>query len=164
MKKNNKKFAVLITALMFSGCVVNAKEVTIENMAGSQDVTVSYGVAGGYELVIPEDVSFDNNSLTVIGNVTASNVIIDANKKLQVTISSLNNWKLLNGGSAIGYQVTKNSSVLSNGAVVLEVLSGASSGTASLTFSTTEAKIAAATMSGAHEDKITFSAAVVSNN
>lgn len=162
MKKNKLLVAGLATALLFTVNTVSAKEVTIENQTGTGEVTVKYGVSGGYTLVIPDDVTF-TSATNINSSVEATDVIIETGKKLQITVSSLNNWNLKHAtaNSNIPYLLKSGTETLANDSIVLEVESGTVTGSSNLVFSTTSENIAQATASGEHTDKITFSASVV---
>lgn len=159
MKKRTLGVAAMATAALFAATVVNAQQVTITDNAGNGTTTVKYGVSGGYELVIPDNVNFTSAG-TLSGTVKASNVLIEQGRKLQVTVTSTNNWNLVNNGSTIAYTVKKGTTEVANNDVVLEVEAGTAEGNTSLTFETTTDAIAAATKSGDHTDTLTFTAAV----
>lgn len=137
---------------------VNAKELT----DGTGTMEVTYGVTEGYVITIPDSVNFSNDTLTVEGEVKASNVIIPDGKSLKVSLVSANGFKLLYSGSEIVYTLKNGETEVASGDTVLTVLAGSTglAGSTKLTFSTTTENIAAATKSGAHTDTLTFTAVV----
>lgn len=151
-----------------------------EGEKASSDVTLSDTVADSYTVVIPAGTADVSSPATL--EVSAADVVISPGATLDITVTSANNWSLVNESNkevSIGYKLTdENDSALTvvedtedtedaEGAEVTKVtkysvLSVASkkeqkaSGATTLTATVT----GTATMAGTYEDTLTFEVAV----
>ena len=144
-----KVFSLILVLAMIAALSVN---VFAED---TQNITVTYTAAETYTVTIPSSQSFTSGNL-VTNDAVSANVLLGAGKVLRVFMNSLNNFALKCGDSSIAYTISNGDAVLGNDVCVLEVAAGNTSGSSALTFTTTEAAIAAATIAGEHTDIVTF--------
>ena len=153
--------------------VVSTNKADQANKTTSTNVT--FGVTDRYTVTVPSEVAFGTDNRSTSTTIEATGVVIAANKKLEVKISSKNEvvdeelettqWYMapsdVVANEKVPYDVALENAEtkLKNNDVVLTVLTGAdaaSSGSAKLMF-TTEGT----TQSGSYSDLLTFTTAVV---
>lgn len=154
-----KKFIALMLALALTlslGVVAFADN----GFSGNSSLEASINTAESYVVTIPANQTVGETAKT--GTVAASNVLLQNGKKLVVTMASANGYKMAYEGSEIPYTVKVGATTFSGTAAqnVLVVSAGATSGSATLSFATTSAAIAAATKAGNHTDTLTFACSV----
>lgn len=148
---------VLAVALVLSMSVC-AFALSDENPTGT--VEVKYGVAGGYEVTIPQAVDFANG-LESTQTLSANNVLLSAGKTLTIAVGSGNDYNLVyDGNSKIPYTVTGAALITEAAPTALTVAAGETTGSQELTIATTMENIAKATKSGEHMDTLTFTCSV----
>jgi hypothetical protein len=122
---------VLCGALLASMCV-NAFAANISTDGGSEDVKVTYGVTQAFTVTIPADFTIDQATNKAVAQVSASNVMIEANSVLEVTINGhdyTDKWELVDtaeSSNKLDYTIgkTEGASDIVNGSVVLSVAAG----------------------------------------
>ena len=155
-----KKLLSLVLAVMML-CSVSATVFAADLDEGSNvgSITVSYGVAEGYVVTIPADVSASTAGVET--TLSASSVLIPDGKTLTVSVASTNNFNLEYAGSMIPYTVSVGETKQTTATfTALSILSGTTSGSVKLSFKTTDGDIAKATKSGNHTDTLTFTCSV----
>jgi len=159
-----KKLSILMAFMLIFTMAAPVFAAPLDKNTTTGSVTVTYEVAESYTVSIPASFDFTAESLSNIAEVSASNVLIENGKELNVTMTSANysdnKYTLNYEGSKITYTVKQGETNFTNAGEVLSIASGTTSGSASLTFATTNDEIAKATKSGAHTDTLTFTVAV----
>ena len=149
-----KKITALLLAmtLAFSFCA----------FACADSMTISYTPAQAYELTIPSSTDFTSTKTSFDDTVALSGITLEADKQIIVKMSSANNFalKCADGDSKIAYTVSIDGSEVDNDCAVLLAAAGNKTASQTLSFATTEAAIAGATIAGAHTDTLTFEAIV----
>lgn len=177
MKKSNMMISAALAAMMFAMPVFGA-ELNATTNSGTTKVT--YGVESTYTVTIPADFKFTKSNMESVGNVKATDVLIDNGTKLVVTMTSTNfddtNKYTLDYGtddvSMIEYFIKTESVADSgtydtdfvNGSPVLEVEAGVTEKDVDVQFTTTDDAIAKAIKSGEHKDTLTFACSIESIN
>lgn len=159
MKKLLTLTMVLIMALAMS-VPAFAADVDQESDPKTGDMLATYTEAQTYTVTIPDtiDVAKQGDAAVAV-TVSASDVVIDANQTLKVTVSSANTWKLVSEeGGEFNYGLYKGAetNALGNHAEVLSVAAGTATGSVALSAKLTEA----VTKSGTFTDTLTFTVAV----
>lgn len=149
--------AMAVVMVLAMSAPVFAAELSGSDESGTVDVT--YGVAQGYQVTIPENFDLQVGQ-DVEKSVSAQNVLIPEGNTLKVAMQSLNNLAVVYKGSSIAYTVKVGEAAFTNGENVLSLVSGNTSGSAALKFTTTSAQVAAATKAGDHTDTLTFTCSV----
>ena len=148
-------FAVIL--LCSVSAAVFAADLNEGNNEGS--VTVSYGVSESYVVTIPANIAISTTG--VESTLSASSVLIPDGKTLTVTATSQNGYNLEYTNSKIPYTVLVNGTKQTEATfTALSVVSGSTSGNATLVFKTTDEDIAKATKSGDHTDVLTFNCTI----
>ena len=157
--KTRKWIAIVLTVSLL--LTLGAAALADNGISGSNNITVSYQVAQNYEIVIPTK-SVSVNSATSL-TVKARNVLLPEGKELQVSMNSANGFVLKCSAdgviSEIPYSVTLSGAAIQNGAKILRVASGTTSGEVTLSAAVTNAS--AATLAGTHSDTLSFRCEVI---
>ena len=154
-----KLFSVILALVLLCSASVTvfADGLNQENNVGS--VTVSYGVSESYVVTIPADIVISTTG--VESTLSASSVLIPDGKTLTVSATSKNGYNLEYANSKIPYSVLVNETKQTEATfIALSVVSGSTSGNATLVFKTTDEDIAKATKSGNHTDVLTFNCTI----
>lgn len=182
MKMKNVLMILITLAVVFA--MAGAVSAEIEFKGNDNSMTVNYSVSDNYIVEIPADVIFNeyNSKFFSEGQVNATNVLINPDKKLVVNLTSSNYitddniYYLDNSGSWIRYYINMTDSAsstttqVSNNGDVLIVSAGDEhpvlktiyngfkkiGGYVTLSFETTQNFIDNATKSGLHQDSLTF--------
>lgn len=165
-----KKILSLALALVFMFALAipafAADPATLNSASSSKDVTATYNVGEGYTVTIPSGITFSAEK-TANETVTVSNVYINANKKVVVTLKAAGEdtaFELKYDNDALTYTVKTNlgngdatTAIAATGGTVVEVNAGTVTGaTAALAFQITEDAI----YQGEYTDTLTFSVTV----
>ena len=182
MKMKNVLMILVTLAVVFAMAgAVSGNAINPATKTGS--TTLNYTVSDVYEVVIPSDVSFDNQNLYNVQEVNVTKALIKPNWYLHVKLNSSNydgGFKLVNSGSYIPYNITDNSTKgkITNEMTILTVASGTThpkmgvitplrgegiGGFMELNFSTTNDYIGLANKSGNHIDTLIFTLFVNQN-
>lgn len=155
-----KKLLTLVLAVMMLCSVsVTAFAADLDEGNNVGTMTVSYGVAEGYVVTIPADVTVSTAGVET--TLSASSVLLPDGKTLTVSVASTNNFNLKYAGSQIPYTVSVGEIKQTSATfTALSITSGTTSDSVKLTFKTTDADIAKATKSGNHTDTLTFTCGV----
>ncbi len=166
-----KKILSCVMALSIAACtVLSASAATAITSGGdsSGTATVSTNRAPAYTVTIPDNKVIQSAELSgnvVLGNVEASDVVIGDTDNLTVTIKSANSFAMKcddgKGDHSISYKVeteTNSGTDLTDGATVLTVKGGSSSGTETLTIK--DINTGSAACAGNYLDTLTFTVAV----
>ena len=154
-----KLLSLVLAVMMLCSVSVTAFAADLDKGNNVGTMTVSYGVAEGYVVTIPADVSV--NTAGVETTLSASSVLLPDGKTLTVSVASTNNFNLEYAGSKIPYTVSVGETQQTTATfTALSIASGTTSGSVKLTFKTTDADIANATKSGNHTDTLTFTCGV----
>lgn len=186
MKMKNVLMILVTLAMVFAMAgAVSGDGKTITYSSESGTTKLNYTVSDNYEVVIPSDVSFQQN-LYNVQEVNVTKALIGPGTYLHVMLTSGNytadgGFKLVNDGSSIPYNITNKSSgdeIRENGKTILTVASGklhpkmgvitplrgeGIGGFMELNFSTTNNYIGLANKSGNHIDTLTFTLFVNQN-
>ena len=122
---------------------------------------MNYNMGSSYEITIPASVTFTDSETTVERALQARNVRIDADKALNVMVSSENGFKMVNHDASMDYHIIINyaSTPEGNHFNILKVKAGESSGWAILQF-VTELSKGEALYAGNYTDTLTFQVSV----
>ena len=155
-----KLVAIILTVVMvFSMATVAFADTTVNGDSGT--VVVKYTTSEAYTVTIPADVTLTSTKLSDTGNVTVSDALLASGETLKIAVESANNYKLVNSTSGIAYTLKSGDTAITvDNNVVLSVAAGTKSGSAELTFATTEEDVKAATIAGDHKDTLTFTVSV----
>lgn len=148
---------------LLSLCLISAMMLAFGVCATADDISqveVTYTADEHYELTIPPSQNM-GDGMAVAGTVAANAVRLAEGTSLHVNMQSANGFSLVCGDSSIDYSVSANGSAVANGSDVLVVEAGNTAGSTSLVFSTDAARVANATVVGAHTDTISFTADVL---
>lgn len=149
----------VLVAVLVCSVSVTAFAAELDEGSKTGSITISYGVAEGYVVTIPADISVSEAGVESV--LSASSVLIPDGKMLTVSVTSANGFCLECTGSKIPYTVSVEGAVQSSATfTALAVASGNTEGDARLTFQTSGEHIAKATKSGMHTDSLTFSCSV----
>lgn len=149
--------ALVIVMLCSASATVFAADLDEGNNVGT--ITVSYGVAEGYVVTIPADVTVSTAGVET--TLSASSVLLPDGKTLTVSVASTNSFNLEYAGSKIPYTVSVGETEQTTATfTALSITSGTTSDSVTLTFKTTAEDIAKATKSGNHTDTLTFTCGV----
>ena len=154
-----KLLSIVLAAVLLCSVSVTALAggLNEENNVGS--ITVSYGVSESYVVTIPANIAISTTG--VESTLSASSVLIPDGKTLTVTATSQNSYNLEYTNSKIPYTVLVNGTKQTEATfTALSVVSGSTSGNATLVFKTTDEDIAKATKSGDHTDVLTFNCTI----
>lgn len=141
-----------------------AEDITQNSANKSGEINVNYDMDTEYTVTIPASVNFTDSERTIDRPLQANDVRIDDGKALNITISSINGFKMKhtkNSGSGIDYHLIINNTTISDGNNynVLTVNAGEGSGRAILSF-VTELNKDNAFYTGNYTDTITFKVSV----
>lgn len=141
-----------------------AANITQDSANKSGEINVNYDMDTEYTVTIPASVNFTDSERTIDRPLQANDVRIDDGKALNITISSMNGFKMKhtkNSGSGIDYHLMINNTTISDGNNynVLTVNAGEGSGRAILSF-VTELNKDNAFYTGNYTDTITFKVSV----
>lgn len=162
-----KKIIAIVLAIVMMAAISVPAFAAFDQSNKSAQITVSYGISEKYTLSVPADVDLTLDAETnAQQTLTASNVVIPANKKLVVSVTSTNTWNMLatdgSGNAAVPYTLKLDSSsnaIVDKTATILEVTPGslntAASGSVILNFATT-----GTSQSGKWADTLTFGLAL----
>ena len=138
MKK--KLFSVLLALAAMPAAAFSADETIIDNYSAdkSGSISVDYDLDVSYTVTIPANVTFTDTEKTADRALEAKNVVLNEGGHLDVNVTSLNNFQMVNDSGYIDYNMQVNGSDISreNGVTILTVKAGETSGWAVLTFST----------------------------
>ena len=146
-----KILAIIIAAVMIAACSVTAF---------AETTNVSYDVQPSYTVAIPASVTLGDAAVTA--DITASDVILEGGKKIEVELTSASNtpsgstFNAKNGDSTVTYTITGDSAI----AIGDTVATFTADGSKTLTFSAADKS--AATAAGAHTETLTFTVKVES--
>ena len=141
-----KLLAIILAALMIAACSVTA--------FAADTTTVTYEVQPTYTVSIPASVTLSDADITA--DVTASDVILESGKKIEVELTSASNtpsgstFNAKNGDSTVTYTITGDSAI----AVGDTVATFTANGSKTLTFSAADKS--AATVAASHTETLTF--------
>ena len=166
-----KKVLTIVATLLCAFCFIAPIKAS---EADTKDTTVLYQVSESYEWGIHAAIDFGDDagggqsvSRTVDDQNAAAKVyvtknVIEPGKKLNIAISSANNFALKSNANITGgtYTVKKSAdgAALANNASVLEVAAGTNAGEQSLIF---ELTTAAVEIVGNYSDSLTYTATIV---
>lgn len=142
-----------------------AAEATVNEVSTDKtgQMTATLTQDQSYTVTIPDTITAAKQDATPTAvSISASNVFIDANQTLKVTVASGKGWKLKDEkGGEFGYalKVGESVSALADNGEVLSVGAGTQTGSASLTAQLTEE----VTKSGTFTDTLTFTVNVATN-
>ena len=144
-----KCLAIILAAAMLAACSVTV-------FADSTDV--SYNVDPAYTVEIPASVTLGNAE--VAADITASDVILETGKQVEVKLTEASNtesgssFSAKNGESVVTYTITGDAAI----AVGDTVATFTENGTKTLTFSAADKT--GATIAGSHTETLTFTISV----
>ena len=167
MMRYMKKILSAITAaavfLLFPMISCTAEDTVIDQDSASNIgiINVEYNAETEYTVVIPAGVTFTDTEKVQERGIEARNVMLPEGNSLHVTVSSLNNFRIINGDSYIVYslEVNHNPTPETESNNVLTVAAGEKSGWAILIFSTDLDK-ENALYAGKYSDILTFTVAI----
>lgn len=141
-----------------------AADITQDSSDKRGEINVNYDMDTEYTVTIPASVTFSESEKTVERPLQAAGVRIEDGKSLNITISSLNDFKMKyneNDDSYIEYHLMINYATIpeENNFTVLTVKAGEGSGWAILSF-ITELNKDKAFYTGNYTDTITFTVSV----
>lgn len=148
----------LISILMAMSLILalGAFALADNGISGENQITVSYNTAQYFEVIIPSGSPAIGASTPL--TVSAINVLLPEGKELNVNFASENNFALsLTAGevtSTIPYSVSLNGNTVANGAKILTVVSGETSGEATLIAAVGDSS--SVTLAGTHTDTLSF--------
>ena len=100
-----KKIIALVVAILMiasMSVVAFAAEAPIETVYGDDDasntvnnIELRYGVAQTYTVTIPENINFTNSLTDNARTISVADAIIAKNERIDISILSANNWKLV---------------------------------------------------------------------
>lgn len=141
-----------------------AADITQDSANKSGEINVNYDMDTEYTVTIPASVNFTDSERTIDRPLQANDVRIEDGKALNITISSMNGFKMKhtqNSGSGIDYHLMINNATIPDGNNynVLTVNAGEGSGRAILSF-VTDLNKDNAFYTGNYTDTITFKVSV----
>ena len=162
-----KKAVAYLTAIITGAFALQipidsfAEEINQDSKEKSAEINVNYNMGSSYEITIPASVTFTDSETTVERALQARNVRIDADKALNVMVSSENGFKMVNHDASMDYHIIINyaSTPEGNQFNILKVKAGESSGWAILQF-VTELSKGEALYAGNYTDTLTFQVSV----
>ena len=165
MKKKNLVLlgatAMLSLALAGSLGAVNvaSAETKVDNGKGASTTTVTYSAEDAWKVTIPETITIGGQDPIT---VSASEVKIEKGKKLKVTVSSANGWKVKSGDKELDYELKKGGTTLDNDSnnTVLEVEAGTPTGSETLTANMKDTAANYSTGGESYTDTLTFTVTV----
>ena len=158
MRKFTKRTLAIMLALTMILCIGSVALAATEE-TGTQPVDVETDVKPSFNWTVPSG-TLEGNGGT--GTVTVSNCILATGTKLQITVASAHDWKLVNGpNSYIEYGLKVKDAELGESRVVLEVYPGVLS--TSVNISSIIKSTEGVTLAGTHSDTLTFTATIVSD-
>ena len=143
-----------LLTLALVGAMLTATGIT----AFAETTNVSYNVDPSYTVSIPASVTLGDAAVTA--DITASDVILEGGKKIEVELTSASNtpsgstFNAKNGDSTVTYTITGDSAI----AIGDTVATFTADGSKTLTFSAADKS--AATVAGSHTETLTFTVSV----
>lgn len=127
----------------------------------SGSITVDYNAGVTYKLTIPASVTFTDTEKEIERGLLVEDVLLNEGSSLNVSIESLNDFKMINGEGYIDYHLMINRQVPTekNNYNVLTVEAGENSGWAVLYF-ITELNKKNALYAGNYTDTLTFTVTI----
>lgn len=164
MKKLLSAVVIGVMALKLLPIHSFAADITQGSKNKSGEINVNYDMDTEYTVTIPASVKFTDSERTIDRPLQANGVRIDDGKALNITISSMNGFKMKhtkNNGSGIDYHLMIDHTDIPDGDNynVLTVNAGEGSGGAILSF-VTELNKDSAFYTGNYTDTITFTVSV----
>ncbi len=161
-----KKILAALTAaaaLLTAPFLTTSAEETIDQDSPdkSGQMNISYNSGISYIMTIPASVTFTDSEKSAERGIQVDNVFLSEGTKLKISLSSLNNFRMVNGSGYIDYNIFVNKSPLSGAAPqdILIVGAGEPSGWATLDF-TTQLDKTNAQYAGIYADTLTFTVSV----
>ena len=152
--------ALAMTMAIGSVATVFAADTTKELTNDTGETKVEYTMPQSYTIVIPVDFKLEAKGTTVTREVSARNVFIAYNKKLQVKVNSTNasesKWYLKEtDDNKLEYSIESGDTTIVKNDVVLEIAAGDTNGGKSvLEFGL----VSDVTKAGTYQDTLTFTA------
>lgn len=166
MKKLLSVIMIAAITLGMSAISLEAEEVTITPDSGEQSgkINVDYNADVSYLVTIPASVTFTDTQTSVERGLLARDVLLKEGSSLNISITSLNDFKMKKGEAFIEYalSVNHNDALEKNNFTILTVESGEHTGWAVLEF-TTELRIDDALYTGTYSDILTFTVSIDEN-
>lgn len=152
---------ILMIFILPKYAVAEEEIITQDSTDKSGQISIDYSIDESYTVIIPANVTFTDETTTVVGGLQVSDVMIKEGKTLKVNVTSLNNFKMINGDGYINYSLLVNSNELpeTNSCDVIVVHAGEHSGWAVLNFVTGLDK-ENALYAGAYNDTLTFTVSI----
>ncbi len=163
MKKILSAVIAFLTFLEVMAYQCSAEEI-IDQLSVSQagSISVEYSMTDEYVITIPADIVFTDPGNVETG-IQASNVKLNAGHVLNVTMESMNGYKMKNGDAYIGYTVklNKNEAVTVSPCTIMTILPGETSAWVLLDFCT-DLNTDNAWIFGVYSDILTFTVSIES--
>lgn len=139
-----------------TGIVINK-----ESIEQSGDITIDYALDESYTVTIPASVTFTDEVRSVERSMWAEEVVLNEGRTLYVSVSSLNNFRMVNKDSYIDYYIKMNYATIPQGNDydVIIVEAGEKAAWAILEFKTELSKNHAA-YAGTYTDTLTFTVSI----
>lgn len=139
-----------------TGIVINK-----ESIEQSGDITIDYALDESYTVTIPASVTFTDEVRSVERSMWAEEVVLNEGRTLYVSVSSLNNFRMVNKDSYIDYYIKMNYATIPQGNDydVIIVEAGEKAAWAILEFKTELVKDHAA-YAGTYTDTLTFTVSI----
>ncbi len=153
---------ILSLAVMFLQPECAAEETIDQDSAvGAGTMNIEYNAGTEYTIVIPAGVTFTDSEKTAERGIEARNVILPESSSLNVSISSKNNFRMMNGVSYIEYslKINGNKTPDSDPYDIMILHAGEKSGWALLDFST-ELDKSGVSYAGNYSDTLTFTISI----
>lgn len=149
-------FHISVLSLMAAG-----ETITQDSGEKSGNITVGYDAGVSYTVTIPANVTFTDTEKSVERGLQVSNVVLDEGSALSINITSLNNFRMVNGEGYIEYSLLANNNETpkDNSYTILTVLAGERSGWVILDF-ITELNKDHVVYAGNYTDTLTFTVTV----
>lgn len=147
--------------MSFNTLVAVCADISPDSSEKSENVNIDYNMDVSYTVTIPASVTFTDSEKKVERPLQASNVLINEGTSLNVSVASLNNFKMKNGESYIDYNLMVNYNAIpqDNSVDILIVNAGEKSGWAILSFAS-ELNKDHAFLAGNYTDTLTFNVSV----
>lgn len=163
MKKMLAVIMIVVFSFHISMLSLMAAGETITQVSGekSGNITVGYDAGVSYTVTIPANVTFTDTEKSVERGLQVSNVVLDEGSTLSINITSLNNFRMVNGEGYIEYSLLANNNETpkENNYIILTVLAGERSGWVILDF-ITELNKDHVFYAGNYTDTLTFTVTV----
>lgn len=152
--RKNLKFLLIMVLTLSIPLVTYAYDIT-DTYPNDPNSTIEVKASfdSSYTVIIPDSINFGNRT-TTSATVSVSDVFVDDGEQLNISLSSQNGWRLVNGNSSLSYDAKiENSSITDQ---TISIPSGTAYNEAEIEFTITDA----VKVSGHYEDILTFSISV----